>query len=414
VRWSRLDLLAAVYVGLLLVYAVVPTLLGADVPLQSIAASLRTFVIPVELFYIGRLASAAGVSTSRSVTIFLGVAIVAAGLLLAQYLLTGPEFWMTTIDLVGYVREVQGIPGADTLWSISALGHFGVGDIAVFPRAIGTFTHPVGAAHFFLVPLVLSVALALLRRTARPAWARHPLVPVALVLLFALAVITPISRGAWIAAATGVLLVGLLAARLRLALAGLVVAGLFIALVPPFSYSVLSAVGLTDSSTVGHLLAIQEGIKVLVEQPLGVGAGGSDHLPALGTAGTGGDSGSVGESMYLATLAVAGPLGLMALVGWAGGIMASLIPRDRPRSWIHVGLFAVFVGILMSSAIASPLMRYTTAAGFWVLLGLALPTGERFGSLVALREAVGRLPWPGRGRSPVQAAGGAAEPSPSS
>jgi hypothetical protein len=95
--------------------------------------------------------------------------------------------------------------------------------------------------------------------------------------------------------------------------------------------------------------------------------------------------------MYLTTLAVAGPLGLLALLGWLGGVATSLVPRSRPRSWIHVGLFAIFVGMLVSSAIASPLMRFTTAAGFWVLLGLALPTGERFGSLAAVRASVGRL-----------------------
>jgi hypothetical protein len=234
-------------------------------------------------------------------------------------------------------------------------------------------------------------------------------VPVVLVVLFALAVITPISRGAWIAAGIGTVLAGVLLARLRPVILGLIVAGAFIVLVPPFTYSVLSVVGLNDSSALGHVQAIEESVKVLVESPLGIGAGGGDHLPALAPSApeaSGGDTGSVGESMYLATLAVAGPLGLLALLGWLAGIAASLIPQARPRSWIHVGLFSIFVGMLVSSAIASPLMRFTTAAGFWILLGLALPTAERFGSLAAVRGRLDRLAaWrAGRARRPSETA----------
>lgn len=371
IRWF--DVVAAVYVVTVLVYAVIPLVTGTGLPISAIAASVRAFVLPVELYLLGRLIATTGARAEPLVVLFVSVSAIAAILTLLQYALTSPLFWMETIDLVSFVRDVQGLPNAVDLWSIAALGHFGVGEIATFPRALGPFAHPVGTAHYFLVPLILSVALGVSPRESRPAWARPRWVIVGLVVLFALAVLTPISRGAWIAAAVGLVVVGLLQQRIGRVLVGLALATIFVVLVPPFSYSVQSLIGFTDSSVLGHLIAIQHGISVITDNPLGLGAGHGDHLGEVlaGPVGPTNESAGVGESMYLATLATAGPVGLIALMVWILGVIGHLMPAPPARAtWFQVGLVGTALGLLVSSTFASPMMRFTTGASFWLLVGL--------------------------------------------
>lgn len=392
-RWF--DFVAAAYVALVLVYAFVPMLAGSGLPLEAVAASIRAFVLPVELYALGRLVKVAGVSIERVVSLFVFVSAIAAVAMLLQYALTSPSFWVETIDLVGFVREVQGLPGAVDLWSISALGHFGVGEIATFARAVGPFAHPVGTAHYFLLPLILTAAIGVTSVNRRPGWARRPAVVIALVVLFALAVITPISRGAWIATAVAAVVVGVLSGRLLRVILGLAIATAFVALVPPFNYSILSLLNLSDSSALGHLDAIQRGVGVIAENPLGLGAGHGDHLGEALSGAPGGvanESAGVGESMYLAILATAGPLGLVALLVWLAAIVARLLPTPPLRpTWYQVGLLGGFLGLLVSSTIASPLMRFTTSAGLWLLIGMAVHEAGAPGTVPQAITSIRRL-----------------------
>ncbi len=250
VRLRWFDFVAAAYVALVLLYAFVPMFTGSGLPVEAVAASIRAFVLPIELYALGRLVTIAGVSIERVVSLFVCVSAIAAVGMLLQYALTGPSFWVETIDLVGFVRDVQGLPGAVDLWSISALGHFGVGDVATFARAVGPFAHPVGTAHYFLLPLILSAAIGVTPVDRRPGWARRPVVVIALVILFALAVITPISRGAWIAAVVAAIVVGVLSGRLRRVALGLVIGTAFVALVPPFQ--LLDPVAPESLGFIGH------------------------------------------------------------------------------------------------------------------------------------------------------------------
>jgi O-antigen ligase len=292
------------------------------------------------------------------------------------------------MDMPRFVREVQGLPGALSLWDISILGHYGVGagNTGQFPRAIGPFTHPVGASHYFVAPLLLAVS-----RTMTLSWRadrRTAITWAALALLFAAAVVTPISRGSWIAAGVGVLVCGISLRRVRLALAALVLTGIFVVLVPPFSYSIRSAVSLEDSSVIGHTQAVEEGVTTVAENPFGLGVGQADQV---GSAFAGGaDAAGVGENMYLAILVTVGPLGLVAFLVFMVGLGLGLAPRrDRVVSWMTVALFAALVGYAASAFTASPLMRFTTSASFWLLAGLLvvqLPVDVR-GRLSGIRHA---------------------------
>jgi hypothetical protein len=364
------DWLALGYVIVLVAYAAIPLVIGTRLAPIAIIASARELLVPVELYALGRLAVAAGLNISSVVRAFLIIAGAAAVFSLILYLFVPITFWSSTLDLVRFERVVQGIPNARTLWDISLLGQYGVGDSGSFPRAVGPFTHPVGTAHYFVVPLILAATAAM---TAKRALAPNLLGWLGVIGLFAAAVLTPISRGAWLAAAVGVVVAGLLYRRILPTAAGVAIVMLFIVLVPPFSYSVSSALGGTDSSMAGHTQAIEEGIHTVIHNPLGLGLGQADQFGAV----LSDASAAIGENLYLVLHVSVGPIGLLLFIGWVVGILLSLIESLRPgkAAWMQIAMAATLVGLLVSAVTASPLLRFTTAASFWLLLGLLVPNG---------------------------------------
>lgn len=382
VRWF--DWLALLYVALLVVYSIVPWLLGSKLPLAAVAISFRDFLIPVELYALGRLAFAGGADVDRVTLWFLAVAFVTAVVSVALYLFVPVQFWQTTLDLVTFERNVQGIGTAFTLWDISILGQYGSGTAGSFARAVGPFTHPVGTGHYFVAPLVLAIAglFLLLRRGDR----RATLTAAVVVVVLSAAVITPISRGSWIAAVLAAGFTAVVYRRMVATGVALAVVAAFLVVTPPFKYSISSAVDRSDSSVAGHTSAISHGIDVVTHDPTGLGVGQSD-TPGAALAGDAGASGAgVGENMYLALLVAVGPLGFLVFVGWMVGVAATLIPRRRRDIyWVDIGVLASLGGYAVSAMTASPLMRFTTGASFWLLLGLAVArrVQQRRPSLIA-------------------------------
>lgn len=373
-RWHRFDVAALVYVVILGAYAVVPLVTGSSLPLLSVAASVREFLVPVELYALGRLAASAGVSLRLMCRWFVAVSVAAALFTVGMYVIVPETFWSSDLNLLRFIRDVQGIASATSLWAASLVGHFGVGAgvDAQFPRAVGPFTHPVGTAHYFATPFVLAAAAAMSRTFSNSPRLTF-LLGWLVVAILGLAVITPISRAAWLAAVAGIGLAGILLARVRMAA---VIAAAFIAFVifvPPFSYSIQSALSLTDTSAAAHVKAIEKGIEVVVGNPGGLGVG---HGDVFGNAYGAGRSAGIGENMYLAALVTVGPLGVAALLLWILGVVRMLLTghsRRAPR-WMMAGLGAVLVGMMLSSTTASPLMRFTTSASLWLLVGLAVGT----------------------------------------
>ncbi len=119
----------------------------------SVVASVRELGVPVELYALGRLALAAGADIRLLVRWFLVVSALAAAFTVGVWALLPATFWASTLDLVGFVRVVQGIPNALTIWDISLVAHFGGGASTIYSRAVGPFTQPVGTAHYFVLPL---------------------------------------------------------------------------------------------------------------------------------------------------------------------------------------------------------------------------------------------------------------------
>lgn len=369
IRFHWFDWAAAAYAVLLIVYSVVPWLLGSHLSLLSVAASAREYVLPVELYALGRLAVAAGVDVRRLVRWFLAVAAVAAAFTVFEYVFLPVTFWSSTMNMVSFVHSVQGVPGATSLQFISILGQYGVGKNAIFPRAIGPFTHPVGTAHYFVLPLILSVAASFLAlnsgRRKEAVWM------VALAILFAAAVITPISRGAWIAAGLGVFACGLIYRRLVISTAAVALTAMLLLSVQPFNFAITSAWNQTDSSAAAHTEAIQHGTQVIRSNPLGVGVGQADQFGQIFSGGEGG----AGENTYIALLVSVGPFGLLAFLVFMVGCLwrlAAVRRRAPPPSWMVFGSGAALLGYTASAMFSSPLMRFTTSASVWLVIGLCV------------------------------------------
>jgi hypothetical protein len=366
IRLYWFDVLAAAFVGLLAMYAIVPLLSGNGPSLNATIAGVRQFVLPIEIYVLGRLAATAGVAFKPALRTFLVVAACAAVFTVVLYVFLPVSFWASTLDLVRYVREVQGLPGANSLWDISVVGSYGQVDAEPISRAIGPFTHPVGTAAYFILPLAIVTGAAFASRAGRSVLTLS--VGGA---LFLAAIIFTISRGGWIAAGLALVLLGLSLRRIRAALLVLLICGSVVWFVPPFSVSVQSAMNGTDGSAILHQQAVENGVDTVTKNPLGSGVGRSDVQFGQSFGGSDGQ-GSLLENTYLSIFVATGPLGLLTFVGWLLGIVISLWPtRGRLRfHWPNVALIAAIAGLSVASLTSNTLMRFTTGASFWLLIGL--------------------------------------------
>ena len=380
------DWFALAYCVLVAVYSCGPALLGSHLPALAVIASAREMLVPVELYGLGRLAGYAGVSVVGIVKAFLVVAAAAAVFAVLAFALLPGDFWATTYNLVGFIHDVQGISSATSIWTTAILTGYGAVWEAV--RAVGPFTHPVGAGVYFAMPFALAVCavwLGNLRQKAALA------IAIGGVFLFALAVLTPISRGTWIGLIGALVVGGALVHRYRMAALTVVLFVACLAAIPPFSYAVWSSINGEDSSASAHASAIQGGVSVIITNPLGGTLGGSDQFGPEIAAASGVETNGVGENMYLTTYASVGPLGLLVYLIWLAAVLVELFGRVRRSlpAWIPAG---VAIGLLAEAAAgmsASTLMRFTTAASMMLVVGLVLsvPGSEfRRPDLSALRH----------------------------
>lgn len=372
IRFYWFDWAAAGYCVLLVVYAVVPWLLGSMIGVLPVFASLRELAVPVELYALGRLAIAAGANFRGLVLWSLLVALISAAFTVFVYFMLPIEFYSTTLDLVTFVRVVQGLPNAHTLWDISLIARFGEGAWAAFPRAVGPFTQPVGTANYFVLPLLMAVAW-FYDVIARRSWVAATGIGVMAVLLAA-AVITPISRAAWIAVALAVLVLSVLYNR-RVIVGIALVAGVAVLLaIPSARYSIIATVTGTDASASDHAEALDTAVRTVISAPLGLGVGQSGQFGQVLATGDQAGSG-VGENMFLELLVSVGPLGFLAFVAWLVGLFKVLTKswrRPPPHNWIVLGIGTALLGYVVSSMFSSALMRFTTSATVWLIVGLAV------------------------------------------
>jgi hypothetical protein len=393
-RWF--DKAAIGYLFLIGIYSVVPWLLGSHISSSSVVTSAREFSMPVELYALGRLACLNGADLKFIFKVFVAVSAVIAAIAVLEYSVVPITFWSSTLDLVSFERVVQGMSWVHSLARASLLGDYGTGH-RIYARAIGTFPHPVGAAEYFILPLGLTVAAWFSGEGRGKRLVSAGLV--ALTLLFGLAIVVTISRGHWIAAAIVIALCGLLFQRLRMAFLLLTIAGIFVVGVPPFSYSISSALNRTDSSALGHIRIIGADAQTAIENILGLGLGGADQVilktpnsttSAPPATSSNNETSGLGENLYLSTLLNTGPLGAAAFIAWCLGILVALLraARRAANKWLVGGSAAALGGSMAAAMSSAALVRFTTAASTWLLLGLAT------GLVVALYPDALRLSRP--------------------
>lgn len=387
-RWHWFDIAALLFALLLGAYALLP-LLGSDPPsLGATIAGVRQFALPLELYGLGRLSLLSGANAGHTIRAVVGVAVAAAVFTLGVYVLTPGSFWSSTLDLVAYVRDVQGLPYANSLWDISVVGTYGAGAEPIL-RATGPFTHPVGTAAYFVAPLAL--AYAAFSRSVGEGWRRW-FVPGALAALFGATILVTLSRGSWIAAAVVILICGIALRRLKIAGAVLVLIALLVWFVPPFSVSLHGALGGTDGSTILHGEAVEAGVTSIGDHPLGLGVARSDYQFGA-TLGGDGES-SLLENTYLSLFVGVGPLGLVCALAWVAGTTLVLWPRRRSMRthWLGLAMVAAMIGLGIASLTSATMLRFTTGATFWLVLGLLV--GQ-------MPTRTFHVPRPGTVRGPV-------------
>ncbi len=371
-RWILPDRLAAGYVAVIAIYAVVPRLAGDPAPLSAVLASARELLLPVELYAMGRLAAAAGAQVERLARTVLWAGLGAAAFAIVTIAFVPPTFWATTLDMVSFIRDVQGIPGRRMLDDVAIVARYG--QDAEFVRAIGPFTHPVGAAGYLVPPLGLALALAGSRFQPNR---RTTLLLLGGAALLAVAILATISRAGWAAAAIATLIVAAARGRVVLGLVVVILAAAFVAVVPPFSHAIWSVAAGTDSSTLGHAQTTRDGLELLRENPFGLGVGYWDYLGAAY-----GSEAAPSETLYIALAVAGGPLALGLFVAWIAALTARL---RRSTSWVALGVMAAGAGYMLTAFVNSPLLRFTTAASFWLLVGLVATAG--LGTVARQRHA---------------------------
>jgi hypothetical protein len=380
VAWNWFDVAAFAFGVLVIIYSLVPLLIGSSVGLSGVVSAARSLGFPVVLYLLGRILATKVEPLTPAINACIAAGAFAAAFALAQYFLLPPLFLGSSYDLVAFVRDVQGFPTATNLWDISILAQYTGYEQGQFLRAVGPFTHPVGAAHFLVLPMTLSFAWALLESGARRTLAGF------LTLGLAIALLVTFSRGSWMAGALAIAITGIVLGRPKPTLVALMVTGFVLLTVSPFNLAVTSAFSGTDASTGGHIYAIQQNVDLYLEHPLGAGVGTADKMGATSIPGTSpaspaensqSDNVGIGENMYLSLLLNVGPLGFVVFLAWIAGaalaVVGKIAGKARTR-WREVVVVAVLVGYLASAMTSAPMMRFTTSGAFWLLFGLAVPT----------------------------------------
>ena len=402
IRFHRFDWFALAFVVLVFIYSVVPAMLGSHLPALAVIASARELLVPVELYALGRLAGYAGVSPLRLIIGFLAIAAATAMFSIGTWAIMPRDFWTSTYNLVKFTHDVQGIQSATDIWWASILSYYANFGAAL--RAVGPFTHPVGTGAYFAMPLALTLCAFWTSSVKRR---KVLFVSAAALILFAAAVVTPISRGTWIGITAAAVVAGVVLHKYRLASLSIIVFVLFLVFVPPFSWAVRSAASATDSSAAtpadsssqGHIDAINYGVGVITAHPGGLGVGQGDQYGVVFSGGN--DVAGVGENMYLTTYTSVGPVGTLAFIAWFGAVLFELFRRKRATlpAWVAVGVGTGLLAEAIAALSASTLMRFTTAASIWLLVGLviAVPASGAFFNRADLRHPVAWLRSHGTG-----------------
>ena len=370
------DLLAAVYAGIVVLYALIPQgwLDGAATSRGEVLA-LRHHLTPVAAYALGRLIVIS--ARDRRRLVWLGVA-VGAGLAvwgLADAYLVSLQWWRDS-GVPGWYREqlglaYRGLSGLPENWV------YNTGDEEnPLRRVVSTFLSSLATAYVLVVVLLL---LAVRRPT------RWTLAAVALCYAGLLWTHT---RAALLALAGGLLVLALLQRRwwpVAAAIASLVVAVGFVKAYPTIGPSTSytqaeleylrenaqrrpevtgDSLSPGESSIASHWRNLRDGLETVVRHPQGYGLGNAGV-----TAKRTGVEIKAGESTYTELGVDSGLVGMAAFVTWCVAALLAL------RRW--PGLAAAFAAVLFLGLQSDVIGIHWLAFCLWAAVGMGVSAGTR-------------------------------------
>jgi hypothetical protein len=80
------------------------------------------------------------------------------------------------------------------------------------------------------------------------------------------------------------------------------------------------------------------------------------------------------ENTYLSLWAAVGPLGLAAFLAWFGGIVVAigLDGHSLTTRWRRAAVMAAMLGLAVASFSSETMLRFTTGATFWIVVGVSV------------------------------------------
>jgi len=382
-RLALIDVLAASYAVVIVVYALVPqSMLDGEATTRGELLALRHHLLPVAAYALGRMVARVWQERSRlaAVVVLVGVAVAVAGL--ADLGLISLQAWRDS-GVPGWYREqlgldYEGLSGLPENWV------YNTGDEQnPIRRLVSTLLSPLASAYVLVVALVF-----VLSRPLRVWWGL-----IALLLYGAL--LYTHTRAALAALAVG--LVVLAAAQRRLApaiLAAVSVAAGAAFLVaypsigPSTSYTEEELEWLrqnaaqepgtssdpfsgSESSTESHWRNLRDGVRAVLEHPQGYGLGNAGVVAKR----TGVEI-RAGESTYTELGVDAGVAGVTAFLLWSLALLVSLLRRE---AWVGAAFAAVLLLGLQTDVIGVHWLAVTVwaAAGIAVSPRVEAPEEER-------------------------------------
>jgi len=391
VRPGAIDLLAAAFAALVLLYAVIPqSALGGSADKSAVLHAIRHDLVPVVAFLLGRSLGITAAQVRAAFWTVLGAAAAVAGFGLAEEYTAGVQWWHTS-GAVGYFRHQLGFdyhgPGG-----MPENFAFNTGNNHLFRRLISTFISPLGAAYMFVVALVAVPV----RRLALPLAA----------LVFAGLLFT-ISRSALVGLVAGLLVLALARKELWPLAAAVIVIGAGIGFDHTYTHvapttrflpaelkfqrenakkhpgAKTQLYNFNEPSWRSHLSSLRHGLSTVVHHPQGYGLGN-----AGATAERFGVKLKAGESNYTEIGVETGLLGMVVFVLWSLALLAGLVRRawtEPPgvvrdaAAGVAAALAAVLLIALQTDAIGIPWLAYV----LWWLAGALTVSWARSTSSVS-------------------------------
>jgi hypothetical protein len=371
-RVGFIDVLAASYAVVILLYALVPQgLLDGEATARGELLALRHHLLPVAAYALGRLVSRSWAERSRLGGVIVLSAVVVAVVGIVDLAVISLQAWRDS-GVPGWYREqlgldYEGLSGLPENWV------YNTGDEEnPIRRLVSTLLSPLASAYALVVAL-----LYVLGRPFRVWWAL-------LALLLYAALLYTHTRAALAALAVGLVVLTLAQRRIApavLAAAALAVGAAFLSAYPTIGPSTsytqeeleflrqnaeeepgesTDPFSPAESSAASHWRNLRDGLRAVRGHPQGYGLGNAGVVAKR----TGVEI-RAGESTFTELGVDAGIAGMVAFVLWSLALLVALLRRE---AWLG----AAFAAVLLLGLQTDVIGVHWLAVAVWVAAGIAV------------------------------------------